>query len=232
MKRKKALALGPGACHNSRMSSATQALPGASFPYQVVTENVLGLEVLRLKDLDETIDQYFAEYEATRNYALFENLCPYFGVPWPAGVALARYLAEVPPAAGSALELGCGLALPSLVLARQGVRATASDCHPDVPVFLAQNAARNGATVEYRELDWSQTTAHADLIIGSDVAYDRSQPATLTAFLSQAQWKEAIFTDPGRPYWDAFLASVKQRWAVEEFFREGVFFVRIKNVPA
>ncbi|MGZ3661001.1 MAG: hypothetical protein ACXVCK_12950, partial [Bdellovibrionota bacterium] len=63
-----------------------------SFPFETSVQALedLGLEIECLKSLDETIDAFFAEYERTGRAELFEGLCPYFGVVWPAGRALAR----------------------------------------------------------------------------------------------------------------------------------------------
>ena len=42
---------------------------------------------------------------------------PYWARPWPSGVGLAGALYDDPPPAGTTvLELGCGLALPSVIL--------------------------------------------------------------------------------------------------------------------
>jgi predicted nicotinamide N-methyase len=47
---------------------------------------------------------------------------PYWARPWPSGIALAQAVAASPPARGaSALEIGCGLGLPSLAAARADV---------------------------------------------------------------------------------------------------------------
>ena len=61
---------------------------------------------------------------------------PLFGWPWPTGLRLASRLAEWPLRAGERiLEIGCGLALPSLVGHRRGADVTASDCHPLASTF-------------------------------------------------------------------------------------------------
>ena len=101
----------------------------------------LKLEVECLRSLDDTIDAFFAEYERTNRAELFEGLCPYFGVPWPAGLALAKLIDEEAEKwrGREVLEIGCGLALPSLVLSRAGALVTATDLHPDVPHFLDRN---------------------------------------------------------------------------------------------
>jgi len=42
------------------------------------------------------------------------------------------------------LEVGCGLALASLVCHRRGIDVTASDCHPLASRFLLDNLRLNG----------------------------------------------------------------------------------------
>lgn len=207
-----------------------------SFPFETKIESVptLKLEVECLKSLDETIDAFFVEYERTNRAELFEGLCPYFGVVWPAG----RLLAELCEREGEkwrgreVLEIGCGLALPSLVLARAGALVTATDLHPDVPVFLDHNRARNHVPgPDYLFLDWraSRTLPPAELLLGSDIVYDRTQPEPLVKFLREfPSWREAIFTDPGRPYWDTFLKLVgEQPWRAEQSLEGGIFVLRL-----
>jgi predicted nicotinamide N-methyase len=202
-----------------------------TFTYRTKVETVaaLDLRVEQFESLDGTIDAYFAEYEKSGNAELFESLCPYFGVPWPAGLALARYcLSQREEWRGrTVLEIGCGLALPSLALAKAGIIVTASDFHPDVPAFLEANCRHNGVQVAYMPLDWKNEAPRAHTILGSDLVYDRNQPATLHAYLKHMNWNEAVISDPGRPYWDSFLALAKENWRVEEFLYEGIFFVKI-----
>src|ERR671932_534881 len=47
-------------------------------------------------------------------------LVPYWSVLWRSGVALAREVAGAPLAGARVVELGCGLAVPSLAAARDG----------------------------------------------------------------------------------------------------------------
>ena len=211
-----------------------------SFPYKLAVEEIeLGaatLSVERLDNLDDTIDSFFKEYERTGRAELFEGLCPYFGVPWPAG----KVLAEIVGREGGrwrgqeVLEIGCGLALPALVLAHQGALVTATDLHPDVPVFLERNRKRNAIPgPDFLYLDWrtQRNLPPAVFVLGSDIVYDRAQPEQLLAFLkSFPSWREAIFTDPGRPYWDNFVKLVaSEGWVVKEDLVQGIFVIWLRR---
>ena len=71
-----------------------------------------------IRSLDEAIDQVcevLTDEEQKDPFA--EDLCPYFGILWPAAEALSIYLNEHPALIKnkSVLELGCGLGYPSLV---------------------------------------------------------------------------------------------------------------------
>jgi predicted nicotinamide N-methyase len=128
----------------------------------------------------------------------------HFGQIWPSGVVLAEAMCRHPVDGKRILELGCGLALSSLVLARRDADITSSDHHPLAEQFLAYNAGLNGLKMPvYRDLPWS---AHAgelgtfDLIIGSDILYERGHSATLAGLLGRlaSSRSEILISDPGR----------------------------------
>ncbi len=210
-----------------------------SFPYKTKVENISFAEsaliLESLESLDNTIDEYFLEYQRTKREELFEDLCPYFGVPWPAGRALAKYALERKAEfeGESILEIGCGLALPSLVLGKYGISVLCTDIHPDVPEFFRRNCAHNALLnltcelVDWRKLENQKTWKR---ILASDVLYDQRQPAELIAFLDRHLDSAGIFymADPGRPYFDHFLRGTKEKkWLVEEALYEGAFILRI-----
>lgn len=142
---------------------------------------------------------------------------PLFGLLWPSGAHLAARLALRPVADGERiLEIGCGLALASLVGHRRGADVTASDCHPLTEAFLLENLRLNGLPpMKYRRGQWgvvplpaSGSTVPAgadvqgefDLIIGSDLLYERDADATLAIFITQhaAAVAEVWIVDPDR----------------------------------
>ncbi len=137
-----------------------------------------------------------------------------FGVLWPAGTALAVEMATFPVTGKRILELGCGLGLASLVLQQRGANITASDHHPLAEGFLAHNARLNGLVpIPFHAAPWAGPNpdlGNFDLIIGSDVLYERDHASTLAAFLTvhARSTAEVLLTDPGRAQRGRFRAEM------------------------
>jgi len=137
---------------------------------------------------------------------------PMFGLLWPSGAQLAALMVARPPAAGArVLEIGCGLALASLVCQRLGVHITASDRHPLAHEFLDANALLNGlAPLRYRHGDWNLQDGELggvyDLVIGSDLLYERDAAGQLAAFIGRLAGPagEVRIVDPDRGNRPAF----------------------------
>jgi predicted nicotinamide N-methyase len=108
------------------------------------------------------------------------------------------------------LELGCGMALSSLLLNRRGGNITATDYHPEVAAFLSANTRLNADDeIPYFRADWENpdsTHGRFDLIIGSDVLYDRSKLEPLARFIQGHATNscEVVVVDPGRKQQGAF----------------------------
>jgi predicted nicotinamide N-methyase len=175
------------------------------------------IEVECLQDLDQTIDDLFALLQETGDASLLEELCPYFGAIWPAarvlGEAVGRLGRDV--AGKRLLELGCGLAIPSLVAVKLGAVVTATDFHPEVPILLRRNLALNGlAELEYVRVDWQSALPDLgtyDYVIGSDVLYEKNHASRVSALIERylCQGGTALLADPARPYLQSFLDEMK-----------------------
>jgi len=150
-------------------------------------------------------------------------LWPLFGLLWPSGMHLAvRMGARAVVATDRILEIGCGLGLASLVGHRAGADVTASDCHPLAGRFLADNLALNALEpMKYRHGQWPGRVAPRagvagpapqavdglyDLIVGSDVLYERDESGTLADFIARlaSPTAEIWIVDPNRGNRSAF----------------------------
>jgi predicted nicotinamide N-methyase len=178
------------------------------------------LELECLEDLDRTIDEVFAWLEKTGNPQLLEELCPYFGVVWPAARALGNLVATSDEIAGRrVIEIGCGLALPGMIAARRGARVTATDYHPEVPRFLERNLELNRITdFAFERIDWQKPAETArlgrfDWVIGSDILYERSHPAAVASAIEalSAPGGRIVIADPARPYLQSFVDEMSTR---------------------
>lgn len=134
----------------------------------------------------------------------------HFGQIWPSARKLADVMQHVALDGRRVLELGCGLALASLVVHRRHGDVTASDCHPLAGAFLTANLLLDRMPLlRYCRGDWDRSNpdlGEFDLIIGSDVLYERNQPAALASFieLHAARRAEVIIVDPNRGNRPAF----------------------------
>lgn len=173
-------------------------------PYQLKFETVSGSgEDLQLRSLLDRQQFHDPLGEAERE-GISSSAWPIFGLLWPSGRVLAHVMLTYELEGKRILELGCGLALASLVVHRRGGNITASDCHPLAADFLRENLKLNHLpAMNYQIGNWSRANpllARFDLIIGSDVLYDRDQPEALSQFIGLHVQPEAevLIVDPDR----------------------------------
>ena len=144
---------------------------------------------------------------------------PYWSVLWRSGRALAELVDERDLRGRRVVELGCGLAAPSLAAARGGASVLATDGDPEALELVDRNARLNGIELDTALLDWAHPDELVgrgpfDLVLASDVLYERPAVAQLLTLLPRLA-PEAWVADPGRPASDAFLQPATKRWAVE-----------------
>jgi predicted nicotinamide N-methyase len=192
--------------------------------YEVKQERiaVAGVEDLVIRSLLDK--QQFADPQGdAERLGISSSLWPLFGLLWPSGTHLAvRLGARQVVATDRILEIGCGLGLASIVGHRAGADVTASDCHPLAGRFLARNLVLNDlGPMKYRHGQWpggvqprdaiderAPVVVHGnfDLIIGSDVLYERDERGTLADFIARlaAPLAEVWIVDPNRGNRSAF----------------------------
>jgi predicted nicotinamide N-methyase/GNAT superfamily N-acetyltransferase len=150
-------------------------------------------------------------------------LAPYWSVLWRSGVALAREVDGAELGGRRVVELGCGLAAPSLAAARAGATVLATDSSPEALELVRRNADENGVELETAFADWASpeelvARAPFDLVLAADVLYERASVALLLSLLPRLG-PEAWLADPGRPAAGAFLEQARRHWKVETSVR-------------
>ena len=156
-------------------------------------------------------------------------VAPYWAVLWRSGVALARELEGEELGGRRVVELGCGLALPSIAAARAGASVLATDLAPEALALAKRNARANGVRIEAAAFDWyapAQLTRF-DLVLAADVLYERPAVGALLDLLPRLA-PEAWLADPGRPAAGAFLEQASRRWSVETRVRGLVRIHRLR----
>lgn len=159
-------------------------------------------------------------------------IAPYWSVLWRSGVALGRELDAEDLRGTRVTELGCGLAVPSIVAARAGAEVIATDGDIDALDLVRRNAEANDVHVETAALDWADPDELVergpfDLVLGADVLYERPSVALLLDLLPHLA-PTAWIADPGRPAAEAFFEQAERRWSVETTVRGVVHLHRIR----
>jgi predicted nicotinamide N-methyase len=177
---------------------------------------IAGVDDLVIRSLLDR-QQFFDPLGEAERLGISSAAWPLFGLLWPSGAQLAARIALRPVRAGERiLEVGCGLALASLVGHRRGADVTASDRHPLAERFLAANLRLNDlAPMKYRHGHWSApalppgredasalcvVSGEYELIIGSDLLYEPDESAALAGFIARhaSLAGEVWIVDPDR----------------------------------
>jgi predicted nicotinamide N-methyase len=157
-------------------------------------------------NFDELLDYYAEHHPET------VDLIPYYAHLWDSARGLCDYLVAHPSLVrgASVLELGCGLALPSLLASKLGAaQVAATDFHPDVGPFVARNIAHNNlsATMSYAPYNWQDEEAELpilrsppSLLLASDVLYEAEavDPFAARAATLCPPSGTILLADPGR----------------------------------
>lgn len=154
-------------------------------------------------------------------FASGDEYLPYWAELWPSAVALARAVAGDASVPGArVLEVGCGLALPSLAAARAGAAAVvATDWSSDAVAAAAVNASGNGLAVTTVVADWREPAGLVaagpfDLVLAADVLYERRAVEPLLALLRTLGAPRVLVADPSRATAEPFLAEAEREWSV------------------
>lgn len=185
-------------------------MPGYQVKLQTVTIGGLDYQIRSLLDNQQYADPQGAAVDT----GMGASGWPLFGQVWPSARVLARAMHSHAIAGKRILEIGAGLALASLVIHRRAGDVTVTDWHPLTEAFLQQNLIANGlGPLPWQAGNWTTDNpalGRFDLIIGSDLLYERQQPAQLARFIHRhaSAGAEVIIVDPDRGNRSAFCREM------------------------
>ena len=176
-------------------------LPNVRIQYRTLELENCDIHVRTLRD-----NLQFGDPEGTAaDVGIHSASWPYFGVIWDSSQVLARLMLAHDIEGKRILEVGCGIGLASLVLNHREADITATDHHPEAEKFFKINVELNeGPAVPFVRTDWADAPNERlqkfDLVIGSDLLYERDQAELLANFIDQHTQLdcEVLLVDPGR----------------------------------
>lgn len=183
------------------------AVPGYATRFQHIA--VAGGQPLEIRALLDN-QQYADPLGAAAAAGISPASWALFGLIWPSAQKLADLMQAWEFGKRRVLEIGCGLALASMVVHRRGGTVTASDRHPLAADFLRANLLLNQLpTLPYRVGNWETANpalGRFDLIIGSDLLYEPDPAGRLAAFIEchAEAAAEVLIIDPDRGNRGAF----------------------------
>lgn len=143
---------------------------------------------------------------------------PYWAVIWPAAIGLGMHLFEHPiQMQDPVLELGCGIGVAGIAAARAGLTVHACDYDQDALAFTRHNAALNEVEerMTIRHMDWRtpDLTDRYEIIIGSDIVYERPDHQPILNLLETTLLPGGVFllSDPDRRPTQTFVESLSRQ---------------------
>jgi len=130
---------------------------------------------------------------------------PFWGVPWPGGQALARYLLDHPAmvAGRCVLDFGSGSGLVAIAAAKAGAASViACETDPLGRAAIGLNAAANGVARPACVDDIGAVAPTPEVVLAGDVWYDREFAGQVSGYLDTASAAGAsvLTGDIGRRY--------------------------------
>jgi len=163
--------------------------------------------LVRPKDQVALLDRAIARSSSE----LPDEGAPYYALVWPAAVPLARWLLgkrEIAPGE-RVLELGCGLGLVGIALAKAGARVVLTDVSNEALELVRESVALNAPFAHeprVARLDWGEPDISAlggpfPRVVGADVLYEpRSFPLLARAARAAlAKGGTLYLAEPRRP---------------------------------
>ncbi len=191
---------------------------------EVVSVAEMKLDFLRVADPDKVLDDICAQEERARRGIKPKRQLrmPYWAAVWESAASVGQWLGERPElvAGRSTMDLGCGMGLAGMAMASLGGRVLLGDIETAALLFAQFNTLAWPDRCRVRRIDWQTDRLNEkfDLIVGSDVLYERAQWEFIEPFLKHhlAETGTAVIGEPGRLRAEEFPRWIADRgWTIE-----------------
>lgn len=187
--------------------------------------NVAGINITLLKivNVDELFNNLVAKGDQHEDVK--DERIPYWAELWPSAIGLSEHIinSKIITSNTTVHELGCGLGLTGIVAGKLGAEVLFTDYLEEALDFAKQNwDLNNSETASFKKMDWRipDTGLKADLLLASDVAYERKSFEYLPhAFKSLTKpGGKIIVSEPNRLLSQGFFESLSSRgFAVKKY---------------
>jgi len=177
--------------------------------------NIAGIQIklLRIVNIDELYSNLVSKGEDHEDVK--DERIPYWADLWPSAIGLSEHLilSKNISEKTTVHEMGCGLGLPGIVAGKFGAQVLFTDYLDEALDFAKQNwNLNNNIPATFQKLDWRNldTDLKADLLLASDVAYERRAfeflPKAFKALTKPGG--TIIVSEPNRLYAQEFFDSI------------------------
>jgi predicted nicotinamide N-methyase len=144
---------------------------------------------------------------------------PFWGVAWPGGQAIARYILDNPALVRglSVLDVGSGSGLCAIAAAKAGARAVeAADTDTFSRQAILANASLNRVSVVALQDDLIGALSRWDVVLAGDVWYEKFLAERMTSWLRQLEIEGArvLLGDRGRAFFPRGGLTELGRYAI------------------
>ena len=179
--------------------------------YQTIEFDGIEIHIRSLRDRQ----QFYDPSGAAEALGISSAQWSLFGVVWESSEVLARKMASFDIQGKRILEVGCGMALSSLLLNYRQADITATDYHPEAAQFLTANTHLNrGRKIPFLRTGWGDLIddlGRFDVVIGADLLYEKQHIELLSGFINRHANPqcEVIIVDPGRGHHAPFSKKMQ-----------------------
>jgi predicted nicotinamide N-methyase len=187
----------------------------------------LPIRFTRIREPDDVLDQIVEEEDRRERMSGVRKSgddlhLPYWAELWDSAMGLGQFLVRQKRMPAHVLDLGCGMGLGGTVAAALGCQVLLADLEAPSLLFARLNTLPFSDRTRVRRVDWrtDRLDERFDLILGSDVLYERKQWDFLEPF-----WRnhltpggQVLLAEPGRQTGEAFPDWIRDRgWTLEQF---------------